>query len=192
MRKKEIIFGIIVGLLLLVVLGVCEEVKVSNGTTIINKKISENSYNWTDGMGTTVKIRYIEPEDIKKYEKAEEYTVFDITVEQKDGPTFLMVDLDYDKMKLTDNEGKEYPLLNEEIAADTPEELKPLLETFKWTMFNQAFPGGESLAVDELVWNGILVFSKVDKSSKSLDLQLTYNMSGQKARHIECDFEVNK
>ena len=38
MRKKEIIFGIIVGLLLLVVLGVCEEVKVSNGTTIINKK----------------------------------------------------------------------------------------------------------------------------------------------------------
>lgn len=192
MKIKEKILGIIAGLFLIFVFGAIGEIDVSNGTTITNKKITENEYIWEDGMGTTIKIKYIEKTDNEKFKELKEYTLFDITVEQDEGPTFLMVDLDYDKMKLKDDMGTYYPLLNDELSKIQSQEISSLLETFKWTMFNQAFPGGESLAVNKLRWNGVLVFPRINEDAKKLNLQLTYNMSGQKVRFIECDFDSNK
>lgn len=194
MSKKEA--AVISALILIITLGLGSlgEIKISTKTTIQQEVISPNYQVWNDGMGTTIHIFYVTNETIDGYEKwrslVQDYEFFWVKVEQTKGPTFLMVDLDYDRMNLHDDNGQTYRLLNTELRSTTQdEEQKAMLDTYRWTMFNQAFPGGDSLAKEELVWEGILAFEPIKSDAKTLTLQLVYSMSGQKSRNITCNFE---
>lgn len=194
MSKKEAVIISVMILIITLGLGFLGEIKISSKTTIKEEDISANYKVWNDGMGTTIHMSYITPDNIEGYEElrdlVQNYTFFQVKVEQTDGPTFLMVDLDYDRMKLYDDSGQTYRLLNTELGASTEDQrLTSLLNTYHWTMFNQAFPGGDSLAKDELVWDGILAFEPIRNDIKTLTLELVYCMSGQKNQNIVCNFE---
>ena len=192
MSKKEAAIVYVLSLILALGIGFIGEIKVSGKTTIQQETIKPFHKVWNDGMGTTVHINYVSPHEIEGYESwsnlIKDYTFFFIRVEQDKNSTFLMVDMNYDRMTLHDNHGRTYRLVNTEVEAATQnKELKSLLKTFHWTMFNQAFPGGKSLALHELIWEGILVFEPVENDADTLSLQLVYSMTGQKTRYICSD-----
>lgn len=194
MSKKEAAVISIMILIITLGLGLFGEIKLSTKTTIKLEDISLNQKVWDDGMGTSIDISYISTDTIEGYEEwndlVQNYTFFWVKVKQKEGPTFLMVDLDYDRMKLYDDSGQTYRLSNRELAASVGDQkLNTLLNTYHWTMFNQAFPGGDSLAKEELVWDGILAFEPLKNDKNSLTLELVYCMSGQKSQKIVCNFE---
>lgn len=197
MQKKEIIVILVLSLLVALVWLFVPEIEVSGDTTIRQEAISPVHHMWNDGMGTTVHAYYVSPEIAKQDDRwakwvdlAQQYTLFWVRMEMWEGPNFLMVDLDQERMTLHDDRDHEYRCLNEDVALATEnKELRTLLTAFNLTMFNNAFPGGGSLALDEPVQEGIFLFEPLESGVETFYLHLHYSMSGQKARPIDFEFK---
>lgn len=196
MFKKEVLAVIILSLLFGIGLGTVGEIDASNGTTIQHEVISLDHQVWDDGMGTTIHIYHIDPNELKNFEIDDEVLegtiLFKIRVELADDvPNFVSSNLPYSDIYLTDDFGESYQLINEEVSKLTDnDELYELLNIFDWTMCNQAFRGNEKISYEELVWEGVLIFEPADINTKNLYLQLKYFENCQQNKPIRFNFTI--
>ncbi len=196
MDKKELAVIAVLGLLSFIVWTFVPQIQVSGQTTTHYETTSPAEKVWSDGMGGTIKTRYVAPEQATADAKwapwaelARTKTLVWVTIQELPGPNFLMIDLPYDRIWLRDNQGREYRLLNADLAASSQDKtLTGLLTAFDLTLMNSAFPG-EPLSPEIAEREGMLVFESLSAEVRAMDLHLHYFMSGQKSRQLEFQFE---
>lgn len=149
---------------------------------------------WHDGMGSQISVSYLSPEETGESAQrtdwsswAEDYTVFWLKLQERPGPNFLMVDLPYYEMSLKDDQGREYRLLNQELAGD--QELREQLTIFDWTLFNNAFPDGPTLQGNAMQ-EGPLLFQPLAPDSRQAVLEIKYCMVGKPPWRLTFEFET--
>lgn len=122
------------------------EIRVSSKSLESYNTSDPKNPSWSNGIGLSIKARRLDGEakdqlDFQEHrELTERYTAFvvDVNIEGTKYPT--MVDLPYQRLSLTDNSGRVYRLVNQELARQSADSgLRQALEKFDWSIVNNTF-----------------------------------------------------
>jgi hypothetical protein len=161
------------------------EIKVSSKSLEAYNLANADSPSWTNNIGLTVTVkRATANADFSQYSKLlGEYDAYevDIAIDGTNYPT--MIDLPYERMRLTDSDGRAYSPLNRIVAAGaTDTKLRQLLETFDWSIVNNTFtrqPRHEK---------GLLLFEPVAGASSGRVLHL--NLYHHPYKQVDLNFPM--
>ncbi|HKG23288.1 MAG TPA: hypothetical protein VKC34_15425 [Blastocatellia bacterium] len=163
-------------------------IKVSSKTLESYNLSDPNLPSWSNGIGLSLSAKPVDAPSLdaplQPYrDLISRYNAYIVNVRIEGASYPTMIDLPYDRARLTDAAGREYRCLNRSVAEQTSDpKLKQMLEVFDWSIVNNTFTKQERLET------GLLLFEPGEAPRAPLSLYLNFYHHPYKQVDIKFDY----
>jgi len=165
-------------------------IKVSSKTLESYQRSGTLEHAWNNGIGLTIKAKSLgqgdslDPDFQPYKDLLQKYMAFSVSVSIEGATYPTMIDIPYERMKLTGPSGAELRPNNEALAEGSNDlKLRQVLEAFDWSIVNNTFT---RQARSE---KGLLLFDRADWQGGPVTLNL--NVYHHPYKQINLEFKFN-
>jgi hypothetical protein len=163
-------------------------IKVSSKTLESYDLSDPNAPSWSNGIGLRLSAKPVDyssldPSLLPYKDLISRYNTYIVNVRIEGASYPTMIDIPYERARLTDSTGREYRCVNRSVAEQTSDpKLKQALEVFDWSIVNNTFTKQERLET------GLLLFEPGEADRTPLSLYLNFYHHPYKQVDIKFDY----